>query len=204
MAELIPQLRFRYTYPSTGLPLVGGKLYSYVANTTTPKATFTDETEDTPNTNPVILDSNGEADVCLGSGYYKLILNDADDNLIYSKDRVARPSTGPEGDGFSNSTHSFTAGQSATNLTDESFNATSYSSIRFVFEIVRGTTIFSSGVIIMQYLNSTWRILESGYEGEAHGLTWSISQTTTVGQLKVAANAGSNGTIKFKKSLFTV
>lgn len=203
MAELLPLLKAAFT-DDEGELLVGGKIYTYVAGTTTPKATYVDGTEDTPNTNPVILDSSGKADIWLGSGYYKIIVKDADDNLIDTYDDISRPATGPEGDGFVNSVHEFTAGQSATDLTDESFNATSYSSVRFIFEIVRGTTIFATGEIVMQYLNSTWRVVEGGYTGEDHGLTWSVSQATTIGQLRVAANAGDDGTIKFKKALFTV
>jgi hypothetical protein len=53
-------------FDANGVPLVGGKLCSYAAGTTTPKFTYTDATGITPNTNPVILDSTGQAKVFPG------------------------------------------------------------------------------------------------------------------------------------------
>lgn len=64
-------------FDSAGLPLAGGKLYSYAAGTTTPQATYTDTTEGTPNTNPLILDANGVGVIWLGSLSYKFILQDS-------------------------------------------------------------------------------------------------------------------------------
>ena len=46
-----------------GNPLAGGKVYTYDTGTTSDQTTYTDNTKGTPNTNPVILDSNGEADI---------------------------------------------------------------------------------------------------------------------------------------------
>ena len=62
MASLSPPPKLQF-FGSDGLPLVGGKLYTYAAGTTTPLATYVDHDGVTQNTNPVILDSNGEADV---------------------------------------------------------------------------------------------------------------------------------------------
>jgi hypothetical protein len=81
MASLPPPQKYRaFTAGNAGAsvrPLVGGKLYTYAAGTTTPKVTYTDATETTPNTNPVILNSRGEADVWLGLGSYKFVLTDS-------------------------------------------------------------------------------------------------------------------------------
>ena len=76
-----------------GTPLVGGKVYSYAAGTTTPLATFTDSTGATPNENPVILDSRGEANIWLGSASYKFRLTDENDVDIWTVDNVAPPTT---------------------------------------------------------------------------------------------------------------
>lgn len=46
---------------NNGNPLVGGKLFTYIAGTTTKQSTFVDSAGITPNTNPVILDYRGEA-----------------------------------------------------------------------------------------------------------------------------------------------
>jgi hypothetical protein len=71
-------------FTAAGVPLVGGKLYTYASGTTTPLATYTDSTGDTANTNPVILDSRGEANVWLGPSRYTWQLKDANDNLIWT------------------------------------------------------------------------------------------------------------------------
>jgi hypothetical protein len=72
--------------------LVGGKLYTYAAGTTTPIATYTDNTGNTSNTNPVILDSAGQANVWLTDAVnYKYTLKDADDVLLFTVDYVSVP-----------------------------------------------------------------------------------------------------------------
>lgn len=104
--------------------------------------------------------------------------------------------------GFFLSDHDFTGGQAETALVAEDYDGDEYSSVQFFFEIVRGTTIFASGTLYLQYLNSTWRVAEGAYAGEEHGLTWDVDQVGTVGTLTVAASGGSDGTIKFKKVYF--
>lgn len=84
MAKLFPFPKF-----GQGNQYPGGKLYTYEAGTSTPKDTFTDADEGTPNTNPVILDSNGQADVWLGSGSYKMVLDDAADVTIWTVDKIS-------------------------------------------------------------------------------------------------------------------
>ena len=48
---------------SNGEPMAFGQVYSYVPGTTTPKATYTSSTGDVANSNPVVLDNKGEADI---------------------------------------------------------------------------------------------------------------------------------------------
>lgn len=87
-ATLTPVPKFQ-ALTNAGEPLVGGRLYSYQAGTTTPLATYTDSTEVTPNTNPVILDARGEAAVWLAaSPAYKLVLKDSLDTEIWSVDNI--------------------------------------------------------------------------------------------------------------------
>lgn len=76
-----------------GTPIVGGKVYTYAAGTTTPLATYTDSSGTTPNENPVILDARGEADIWLGSASYKFRLTDANDVDIWTVDNIAPPTT---------------------------------------------------------------------------------------------------------------
>ena len=77
-------------FTTAGLPLVGGKLYTYVAGTSTPQATYTTEAGGTANTNPIILDTRGECNLFLTQSVsYKFILNDATDVLIWSVDNIS-------------------------------------------------------------------------------------------------------------------
>jgi len=79
-------------FDSTGTPLAGGKLYTYTAGTTTPEATYTDIGGATPNTNPIILDSEGRLanEVWLSEGIaYKFILTNAANVQIGTYDDIA-------------------------------------------------------------------------------------------------------------------
>lgn len=80
-----PKMQF---FTAAGLPLVGGKLFTYASGTSTPLATYTDDTGNTANTNPIILNSRGEAGVWLGPSRYTFVLKDSDDNLIWTVDGV--------------------------------------------------------------------------------------------------------------------
>jgi hypothetical protein len=77
-----------YAWDENGEPLSGGKLYTYLAGTTTPKATYTSEDGVVANTNPVILNAEGYADVYL-IGSYNMVLYDLNDNMIWSSDPVS-------------------------------------------------------------------------------------------------------------------
>ncbi len=89
MAHILAYPIFRGT-DADGNPLAGGKLYTYQAGSSTPQATYTDRSEGEANTNPIILNSRGEARVWLKDSWnYKFILTDADDVLIWSEDNIA-------------------------------------------------------------------------------------------------------------------
>ena len=95
--------------------------------------------------------------------------------------------------------HAVTNGQSATALTGESWTAADYSSVIYEFEVIRGTTVVSMGRFYVNNLNGTWRVALSPYSGEPHGVTWSLTGTTTQ-QLNAALNSGAgNGTIKLSR-----
>ena len=77
---------------ANGNPLSGGKVYTYAAGTTTPLVTYTDESGTVPNTNPVILDSRGEAEIWLGVASYKLKLTTSTDVEIWTVDNIVSAS----------------------------------------------------------------------------------------------------------------
>ena len=58
----------------TGLPLAGGKLYTYASGTLNPLATYSDPTLTNQNPNPVILDAYGQAVVWLKPESYRFDL----------------------------------------------------------------------------------------------------------------------------------
>lgn len=87
MASLTPTPRMQF-FTATGVPLVGGKLYTYSAGTTTPLATYTDSTAATANTNPIILDARGECSLWVGAAQYYFVLRDSLDVLIWTADNI--------------------------------------------------------------------------------------------------------------------
>lgn len=77
---------------SNGAPLVGGKIYTYLAGSTTPAATYTDNTGSTPQANPIILDSNGLplSPMWLQGGVsYKLVIQTAAGVTMRTVDNVS-------------------------------------------------------------------------------------------------------------------
>lgn len=80
-----PILQF---FDANGVPLAGGQLFTYIAGTTTPQATYIDSTENTPNTNPVVLDSDGRCVVWIGSASYKFVLEDVNSVVIWTADNI--------------------------------------------------------------------------------------------------------------------
>lgn len=80
-------------FDNSGNVLTGGKLYTYLAGTTTPAVTYTSSSGSTPWSNPIILDAAGRVS---GSGeiwltdsiQYKFILKDSNDILIATYDNL--------------------------------------------------------------------------------------------------------------------
>lgn len=86
MAVLMPEGKQSFSN-SAGVPIIGGKLYTYDAGTNTPRPTYQDAAGVVPNTNPIILDARGEA-TAFWSGAYKVVLKDASDVTIWTVDNV--------------------------------------------------------------------------------------------------------------------
>jgi hypothetical protein len=80
----IPYSQF---FDDNGNPLAGGKVYTYTAGTTTPKATYTDSGGLTPVSNPIILDASGRTAIW-GDGFYRIDVKTAADVLIRSTDNI--------------------------------------------------------------------------------------------------------------------
>lgn len=83
----IPHIQF---FDSNGNPLNGGKLFTYIAGTTTPQSSYTDSTGSVLNTNPIILNSAGFADIWLdGTKLYKIVAQNSAGVQQWSVDNIA-------------------------------------------------------------------------------------------------------------------
>ncbi len=72
---------------TNGQALSGGKVYTYIAGTSTLSALYTDVALTTPAANPIVLDSNGQAQV-YGNGTYKFLIKTSADVLVYTRDNL--------------------------------------------------------------------------------------------------------------------
>jgi len=89
MANLGPAPKAQF-FAANGEPLVGGKVYTYAAGTTTPLATYTNASGVTANPNPIILDGRGECNLWFSpSVTYKIKLTDDTGVEIYTVDNIA-------------------------------------------------------------------------------------------------------------------
>jgi len=78
-------------FDNNGDPLVGGKLFTFAAGTTTPQVTYTSASGNTPNSNPIILNGGGRvpSEIWLTDGLqYKFVLYSSTNQLIGSWDNV--------------------------------------------------------------------------------------------------------------------
>lgn len=81
--SLLPNAQQTFFGPN-GTPLAVGFVFTYVPNTTTPKMTWQDQGLAVPNSNPIVLDSNGQARIW-GSGSYRQVVLDANSNLVWDQ-----------------------------------------------------------------------------------------------------------------------
>lgn len=89
----------RWTIPgNSGAVAAGYYVYTYQPGTSTPKATYTDHTGATPNTNPIVLDARGEANIWW-DGQYKVLAytgdKDAGGVLVWSQDNYGEGTASP-------------------------------------------------------------------------------------------------------------
>ena len=92
--SLLPVAK-QHFHKNGGTLNAGGKVFTYAAGTNTKKTTYTDSSGTVTNTNPIILDSRGEA-VIYGTGSYKLVhtlSTDTDPPVspIWTQDNVTVP-----------------------------------------------------------------------------------------------------------------
>lgn len=82
-ATLLPNAKQQFL-DSNGRPLAGGAVYFYIPNTSFLKSTWQDAGKTVLNTNPVVLDANGQA-IIYGDGQYRQVVYDVHGNLIWDR-----------------------------------------------------------------------------------------------------------------------
>lgn len=78
-------------FNNDGTVLSGGKIYTYIAGSSTPKATYTTSVGDIAHANPIVLDSSGRVlggEIWLTAGLYKFVLNTSANTLIATYDNI--------------------------------------------------------------------------------------------------------------------
>lgn len=93
MATISPTPKLQFL-DANGDPLSYGLLYTYAAGTTFPAVTYTTAAQTTANTNPIVLDARGEANVWLTAGSaYKFVLQNSSGVLQYTVDQLTAAGT---------------------------------------------------------------------------------------------------------------
>ena len=88
MASQLLGIKTRFTN-DLGQPLIGGQVYTYFAGTSTNQDSYSDAALTVPNTNPVILDDTGSADIFL-KGAYRIRVFDKSGRFIEEQDNVTQ------------------------------------------------------------------------------------------------------------------
>ena len=188
-------------FDNQGRVLAGGKIYTYIGGTTTPLATFVDNTDLVTNPNPIILDSAGRPpnEIWLEEGTAtKFVLTDSLANVLGTWDNVS---------GVNDiTTFSTTTEWSNTNLTPSYISGTSFSvpgNNTSVFPINRRIQIAETAGTIYGYVTTSSfgagittvtvkpdsTVIDSGISAVMVGLLQSDVSKISVPQQYLACNA---------------
>ena len=171
MASLSPNAKQQF-FDANGNPLAGGKVYTYAAGTTTPIVTYTDSTGATNNTNPIILDSRGEANIWLTPGTnYKFKLTDASEVQVWVVDNILGP-----------------PGAAAGTVTSVAIAAPALFT-------VSGSPVTSSGTLTLAYSGTALPVANGGTGLTTTPANGELLIGNGTGYTKATLTAGSNVTI---------
>lgn len=186
---------------SAGAPLSGGKIFTYLAGTSTASATFTDNTGATPQANPIILNSLGlpTSPIWLLGGFpLKFIIKDSADVTIRTVDNISGV----------NDTSSTASEWTSSGLTPTYISATQFSVVgdqTAIFQVnrrVRTTntggliygritvTSFGAGITTVTVVNDTGS-MDAGLSAVAYGFL-SFSPSSVPFALYAAAGANTD------------
>jgi len=164
---------------TAGAPLIGGKVYTYAAGTTTPLASYTDNTGATANTNPVILDTRGEAAIWLSPASYKFVLKDSNDVTIWTSDNLGGLNISPAFTGVPTAPTAI----SGTNTTQ--IATTAFVQLSAVAAIPVGGIILWSGSVAS--IPAGWLLCNGAYS------TPNLADRFVIGAGNLYAPAGAGG-----------
>ena len=97
MAQLTPSPKQQF-FDDDGTLLAGGLVYTYLTETSTPAATYSDAAGATANANPIVLDSAGRASIFLDTTVtYRFVLKRSDLTTVYTQNGIAASSASDDG-----------------------------------------------------------------------------------------------------------
>ena len=163
--------RFIPPYADVGkgiTPSSGAKYFFFESNTSTPKNTYADEALTTPNTNPVISDSNGLfPDIWLEDGQYKVRLTDKNDiQKNPDADPVESLSSSASNVGIIDTVEALRLKEPTTDGQQISLLGHTSSGIgggEFYFDATDTTSSDNNGTIIVTSGGSRWKRSEIGF-----------------------------------------
>jgi hypothetical protein len=196
-------------FDNNGDPLVGGKLFTFAAGTTTPQVTYTSATGVTPNSNPIILNGGGRvpSEIWLTDGLqYKFVLYSSTDQLIGSWDNIVGINSNFVNFTSQQEIQTATANQTVFTLTTMQYQPGTNSlsvfvdgvnqygpGAQFAYVETNGTTVtFANGLHVGALVKFTTSSLNSSAAGDASQVSFTgfKGQTGTVSDL--AGNDGSD------------
>ena len=197
VATISPEPRLQF-FANDGSFLVGGKLYTYAAGTTTPLATYTTSTGLIANTNPVILDSRGEASVWLTSAKYKFVLKTAADVEISTQDQLQGYASADGTNAYGTWPISITGNAATATLATTATTATTATSVTggYVSKIIAGTNVTIApttgvGDVTINMVGANVGTVTSVTGAGTSGFTLTGGPITTSGTLTVTPPAPS-------------
>lgn len=205
---------------SNGDPLSGGKVYTYIAGTTTNKTTWSNITGTSAHANPIILDSNGTKQV-FADGLYKFVVTDSADVVLYTFDNLSYGvATGVTTDGgtssgaantyaitVSPSPVSYATGQKFSfishqaNTSAATLNVNSIGAVAITSKVDQalvGSEVPSGAVIAVMYDGDSFRIIDTtplprisqAYSASADSVSSSTYATMTGATVTVSVKTG--------------
>lgn len=114
MASQLLGIKTRFTN-DLGSPLVGGQVYTYFAGTSANQDSYSDAALTVPNTNPVILDDTGSADIFL-KGAYRIRVFDKSGRFIEEQDNVTQAASQGDATELSNKVSAVESDLATTNV----------------------------------------------------------------------------------------